>query len=330
MQNLKVAVVGGGSWATALVKMFCESLESVGWWMRNPQAVQHLKTHGHNPNYLSAVLFDVNRLRLSTSLNRVVREADCIVFAIPASFLKTALEGLCISLKRKVIVSAIKGLMPGCNRIVGQYFMDEYGIPRDQIAGISGPCHAEEVALEKLSYLTVSCENPDLAEQIANAVQGEYIRTRTSDDIYGTEYAAVLKNVYALAAGIAHGLGYGDNFQAVLMSNALREMSRFLHAVHPIARDVKELAYLGDLLVTAYSTFSRNRMFGNMIGKGYTVRSAQLEMNMIAEGYYATPGIEKVREGQGLEMPIASAVYKILYKEKRPVKVIKKLTAKLD
>lgn len=330
MKDLSVAVVGGGSWGTALVKMLCENLERVGWWMRNAQAVQYIKANGHNPNYLSDVVFDTDRLLLSTSLNRVLREADCIIFAIPASFIEDALEGLQISLREKRIVSAVKGLIPERNCIVGQYFMDQQGVPRDQIAVISGPCHAEEVALGRLSYLTISCEDQSLAEQVARALEGQYIRTRISDDIYGTEYAAVLKNIYAIAAGIAHGLGYGDNFQAVLLSNAIREMSRFLAGVHPITRDINNLAYLGDLLVTAYSSFSRNRMFGNMIGKGYTVRAAQLEMNMIAEGYYAVPGIKQLRDTHALKMPIVSAVYKILYGDKRPKDVMKKLTTKLN
>ncbi len=330
VKHLKIAVAGGGSWATALVKMLCENLENLGWWMRNAQAVQHIEMKKHNPNYLSAVELPIDRLTLSTDLNRIAAESDCIIFAIPAAFLTPALEELGVPLKEKVVVSAIKGIVPEGNRIIGQYFIDEQGVPRDRLAVITGPCHAEEVALEKLSYLTVACENQRIAKKIARALRSDYIQTKISTDIYGAEYAAVLKNVYAIAAGIAHSLGYGDNFQAVLLSNAIREMSRFLAAVHPIERDIKDLAYLGDLLVTAYSSFSRNRMFGNMIGKGYTVRAAQLEMNMIAEGYYAASGIQQVKEAHGLKMPIASAVYSILYGGKSPEDTIEMLSTTLD
>lgn len=330
MKHLKVAVVGGGSWATALVKALCENLENLGWWMRNAYAVQHIEMKKRNPNYLSAVSLPTDRLTLSTDLNRIVGEADCIIFAVPAAFLATALEDLRVSLKEKVVVSAIKGMVPESNCIIGQYFVDEQGVSRDQIAVISGPCHAEEVALGRLSYLTIACENQMIGEKIARVLGSDYIKTKISADMYGTEYAAVLKNVYAIAAGIAHSLGYGDNFQAVLLSNAIREMSKFLAAVHPIRRDIKGLAYLGDLLVTAYSSFSRNRMFGSMIGKGYTVRAAQLEMNMIAEGYYAASGIEQVKDAHGLKMPIASAVYHILYGDKSPERAIKALSTKLN
>lgn len=242
------------------------------------------------------------------------------------------MEKLTVSLEGKVIFSAIKGIVPETGRIVGEHFHEKYQIPYDNIGVITGPCHAEEVALERLSYLTIACADAQKAKIIAKSVSSHYIKTKITDDIIGTEYAAVLKNIYAIAAGIAHGLGYGDNFQSVLMSNAIREMRRFIKRIHRMKRNINNSAYLGDLLVTGYSIFSRNRMFGNMIGKGYTVKSAMMEMNMIAEGYYATKSahlinVEHKRKGK---TPILNAVYEILYEGKDAKKVFQKLTDKLD
>ena len=328
-----IAVFGGGSWATAIVKMLCENLEEVGWYMRNEAAIEHLLKEQHNPNYLSSVEFDISQLKLSTNINELVAYADYLIFVIPSAFLETELEKLTVSLKDKVIFSAIKGIVPESSLIVGDHFYTHYQIPFKDIGVITGPCHAEEVALERLSYLTIACADASKAKIVANALSCEYIKCTTSDDIIGTEYAAMLKNIYALAAGIAHGLGYGDNFQSVLMSNAIREMKRYVKKVHKMKRDINGSAYLGDLLVTGYSTFSRNRMFGNMIGKGYTVKSAQMEMNMVAEGYYATKSAYQLNQDKGkkkAKTPIINAVYDILYQRKSPKKVFKKLTEKLN
>ena len=329
----KFAVFGGGSWATAIVKMLCENLEHVGWYMRNVDAIKHIKKEQHNPNYLSAVEFDTNKLKLSNDINEMVAYADYLIFVIPSAFIHQELEKLKTSLDGKVIISAIKGIVPESSLIVGEHFNNYFNVAFDDIGVISGPCHAEEVALERLSYLTIACADDTKASIIADHLSCDYIKCNISDDVMGTEYAAMLKNIYAIAAGIAHGLGYGDNFQSVLMSNAIREMKRYVKKVHKMKRDINDSAYLGDLLVTGYSVFSRNRMFGNMIGKGYTVKSAQLEMSMVAEGYYATKSayiLNNKRTENKAKTPIINAVYGILYENKEPKKVFKKLTDKLS
>ncbi len=328
--NPKFAVIGGGSWATAIVKMLCENQEKIAWYMRNENAIEHLQTQYHNPNYLSSVEFDIDQLALTSDINEAVRFADYIVFAIPSAFLSDELTLLTESLDDKIIFSAIKGIVPETSLIVGEHFHTHYHIPYENIGVITGPCHAEEVALERLSYLTIACRDKVKAKMVAKNLSSHYINAKISDDIIGTEYAAVLKNIYSIAAGIAHGLGYGDNFQAVLMSNAIREMKKFIRKVHRMKRNINNSAYLGDLLVTGYSVFSRNRMFGNMIGKGYTVKSAQMEMSMIAEGYYATKSAFKLNQEYGAKTPIIDAVYAILYENKDPKKVFKKLTEKLN
>ncbi|MDB2630227.1 glycerol-3-phosphate dehydrogenase [Ulvibacter sp.] len=329
----KFAVFGGGSWATAIVKMLCENLEHVGWYMRNVDAIKHIKKEQHNPNYLSAVEFDTNKLKLSNDINEMVGYADYLIFVIPSAFIHQELEKLKASLGGKVIISAIKGIVPESSLIVGEHFNTFLNVAFDDIGVISGPCHAEEVALERLSYLTIACADDTKASVIADHLSCDYIKCNISDDVMGTEYAAMLKNIYAIAAGIAHGLGYGDNFQSVLMSNAIREMKRYVKKVHKMKRDINDSAYLGDLLVTGYSVFSRNRMFGNMIGKGYTVKSAQLEMSMVAEGYYATKSayiLNNKKTENKAKTPIINAVYGILYENKEPKKVFKKLTDKLS
>ncbi|MGB0451730.1 MAG: NAD(P)H-dependent glycerol-3-phosphate dehydrogenase [Flavobacteriaceae bacterium] len=326
-------VVGGGSWATALVKMLCETQTQVGWYMRNTKAIEHLRQQEHNPNYLSSVSFDLDQLFLTDDIDQVVRQAKVIILAVPSAFLNDELKKLTLSLGDKLIFSAIKGIVPESSLIVGAHLNEEYGIPMDSIGVITGPCHAEEVALERLSYLTIACAHKPNAAMVAKALSSNYIKCSVSDDIMGTEYAAVLKNIYALAAGIAHGLGYGDNFQSVLMSNAIREMKRYVKKVHRMKRNINGSAYLGDLLVTGYSVFSRNRMFGTMIGKGYTVKSAMMEMKMVAEGYYATKSAYTLNQDKGnkkAKTPIINAVYQILYQGKSPKKVFAELTDKLN
>lgn len=329
----KFAVLGGGSWATAIVKMLCENLNTVGWYMRSEQSLDFIKKHRHNPNYLSSVEFNLNQLKLSNNINETVSNADYLIFVIPSAFLHLELEKLTVSVEDKVVFSAIKGIVPETSLIVGDHFNTHYKVPFNNIGVISGPCHAEEVALERLSYLTIASADSEKANLVANILSSDYIKCTTSDDVLGIEYAAVLKNIYAVAAGIAHGLGYGDNFQSVLMSNAIREMKKYVKRVHKMKRDINDSAYLGDLLVTGYSIFSRNRTFGTMIGKGYTVKSAQLEMSMIAEGFYATKSAYLLNQQKGkkkAKTPIINAVYNILYEYKDPKKTFKKLTDKLD
>ena len=318
---MNIAVVGGGSWATALIKMLNDNPtpKNINWWMRCQASIDHIKKYHHNPNYLSSVEIKIADDAISSHLPSLIKNADTILLNVPAAFLKDALKDITIDdLKGKKIVSAIKGIVPDENQIIAEFMHQTYQIPLKDMVVIGGPCHAEEVGLEKLSYLTIASLDTEFATFFANNINTRYVKTTVSDDIYGTEYAAVLKNIYAIASGICHGVGFGDNFQAVLISNAIRETERFLNAIHPIDRDIKESAYLGDLLVTAYSQFSRNRTFGNMIGKGYTVNSAQLEMNMIAEGYYAVNSVHQINKNKQVHLPIAEAVYSILYEKKSP------------
>lgn len=327
-----VGVIGSGSWATAIIKMLGDNRidKSVYWWVRNRQTAEYIRDHKHNPNYLSAVTVKIPKRNIHVDVRTVIANADIIILNTPATFLKDALRGVSPQmLQGKVIVSAIKGIVPDENQIVGDFLQQQYHIPIDKIAVIGGPCHAEEVSLEKLSYLTIASQDTQVAAMVASLIETRYIKTNVSDDIYGTEYAAILKNIYAVAGGICHGLGFGDNFQAVLISNAIREMADFVNTVKPIQRDIKESAYLGDLLVTAYSQFSRNRTFGNMIGKGYQVRSAQLEMNMIAEGYYASRCIQQICNDYNIGLPICNAVYRILYENHIPAEEIKALAEQL-
>jgi glycerol-3-phosphate dehydrogenase (NAD(P)+) len=329
----KIAMIGGGSWATAIVKMLADNAteKDIFWWMRNEEAIAHIKSFKHNPNYLSSVEIKVPEQNISSNISHIISQADFVVLNVPAAFLKETLKDVSAEdLKGKKIISAIKGIVPDENQIIGEFIHQKYDVPLTDILVISGPCHAEEVALEKLSYLTIASMDVNLATDFAGYLSTRYIKTNVSDDIFGTEYAAVLKNIYAVASGICHGVGYGDNFQAVLISNAIREIKDFVDVVHPIDRDIKESAYLGDLLVTAYSQFSRNRTFGNMVGKGYTVKSAQLEMNMVAEGYYAAKCMHIINQKYQVDMPISKAVYNILYEKRSPVKEMRLLTEKLN
>ena len=329
-KQTKIAVLGGGSWATAIVKMLSENLENIGWYMRSVYAIEHIKRNKHNPSYLSSAELHPEQLDLSDDMNYIVDNYDVLIFAIPSAFINTELKKLTSSLEGKTIFSAIKGIVPETGLIIGEHFHQKFNIPFENIGVLTGPCHAEEVAMERLSYLTLACQDAEKAKYLSKYIAGRYIKTKISDDIIGTEYAAMLKNIYAIAAGISHGLGYGDNFQAVLMSNGIREMKRFIKKVHKMKRNINNSAYLGDLLVTGYSVFSRNRMFGNMIGKGYTVKSAQMEMSMVAEGYYAAKSAYEINQKNGAKTPIIDAVYYVLYDKKEAKDEFLKLTNRLD
>ncbi len=327
----KIAVIGGGSWATALVKMLCNNLSSVNWWMRSETAVAHILKYKHNPSYLQSVEFDLNKINVSTDLVEIIRPADIVIIATPSAFLVSIFENFPTEImQNKVVFSAVKGIIPEYNAIPARFIHKTFGTPYDNIGIICGPCHAEEVALERLSYLTIAAQDDEIAEEVAELLACRYIKTTISDDLFGTELSAVLKNVYALASGICSGLGYGDNFQSVLIANAIQEIENFIDEVSPIHRDVKSSAYLGDLLVTAYSKFSRNRTFGTMIGKGYSVKTAQLEMDMIAEGYYATKCVMEINKKFQVEMPIVEAVYNILYERISPAVEMRLLSDKLS
>ena len=330
MQTKTVGVIGSGSWATALVKVLLNRGEPVNWWVREQGIADHLGKFGHNPQYLGSVAFDPAQIRVSTDLNRVLKTSDILLFCLPAAFIHQSLKAAPVGLIRgKPLISAIKGMVPEYHMVIADYLVEQFGIDLKDFAVVSGPSHAEEVAREKLTYLTVASRNAKLVETVSELIDCRYIKTIPSDDIYGTEYAPVLKNILAIASGICSGLGYGDNFQAVLISNAIREIKRFLDVVHPGEREINNSVYLGDLLVTAYSQFSRNRTFGTMIGKGYSVKFAQFEMNMVAEGYYAAKSIYELNKRYRVEMPILDAVYNILYEDKSPVTEIGKLSEKL-
>ncbi len=326
----RIAVIGGGSWGTALVKLLSGNAERTGWWVRGAENIAHIRRYGHNPNYISAAQFDPARLEVSDDLHAVVAAADTLVVAVPSAFLKGTLDQLApAELRGKKLFSAVKGIVPETNQIVGEYLFEHWGVAEHDFGVICGPCHAEEVAMERLSYLTIASQDGEQARAMGEALNGRFMKTTLSDDIYGTEYAAILKNVIAVNAGISVGLGYGDNFRAVLVSRAIQEIARFVEAVHPIARDINEPAYLGDLLVTAYSTFSRNREFGAMIGKGYSVKAAQLEMNMVAEGYYAVKCVHEINRKLGVDMPITEATYRMLYEKMAPMIEMRLLSDKL-
>lgn len=326
-----IAIIGGGSWATALVKILCNNTEKINWWVRHEETADYIRKHHHNPNYISSVEFEKEKINVSSDLKEVISKSEVLILAVPSAFLKESLSPIISDdLKGKIIFSAIKGIVPEHNLIIAEFLNRIYQVPIENIGIIAGPSHAEEVAMEKLSYLTIASQNSENAKFLAEKLSCRYIKTTVCDDIYGTEYSAVLKNVIAIAAGICHGLGYGDNFLSALISNGIQEIKRFVDAVHPITRDIKDSAYLGDLLVTAYSQFSRNRTFGTMIGKGYLVKSAQMEMNMIAEGYYGVKCVYEINKQYKANMPITEAVYHILYEKISPEVEMRLLSDKLS
>ncbi|MDD6379717.1 MAG: glycerol-3-phosphate dehydrogenase [Prevotella sp.] len=322
----KIAIIGGGSWATAIAKIIVSHTHHIGWYIRRDDRIDDFRRLGHNPAYLTSVRFDVDEINFSADINRIVQSYDTLVFVTPSPYLKNHLKKLRTRIKDKFIVTAIKGIVPDENLCCSEYFHQVYDVPFENLACIGGPSHAEEVAMERLSYLTVGCSDLDKAKAFTEVLANRFIKTKTSSDVLGIEYASVLKNVYAIAAGICYGLNYGDNFQAVLMSNAVQEMDRFLKTIHPIDRNIIDSVYLGDLLVTGYSNFSRNRTFGTMIGKGYSVKSAQIEMEMIAEGYFGTKCMKEINRHLHVNMPILDAVYNILYERISPQIEIKLLT----
>ena len=325
-----IGVLGSGSWATALVKILTDSKLHVNWYVRDQKQAKKTKSSSRNPNYLSEVKFRPRRITVSNDINEVVSKSEWLVTAIPSVYLESELKKINQPLKDKIIVSGVKGFIPETQLIVGEHLHQHYQLPWEQFVVIGGPSHAEEIALERLSYLTLASKDKVKATKLHQLLGTSYLQMKISNDVVGIEYAATLKNVYALASGIAHGLGYGDNFQSVLISNSTREMNFFIKKISKNKRNINHSAYLGDLLVTAYSLFSRNRRFGNMIGRGYTVKGAQIEMSMIAEGYYASESAFKVSKKIESNTPIIDAVYQILYLKKSPKKTFKKLSKKLD
>lgn len=321
--------MGGGSWATALAKLLLNNCETIHWYMRRDDRIEDFIRLGHNPAYLSDVTFDVNRIYFSSDINKVCTECDTLLLATPSPYFKDHMAKLSVDISDKAIVSAVKGIVPDENELISDYMVRRFGVSRERMLVISGPCHAEEVALSRTSYLTIGCSNVELAAQFAQCIDGKTTHTITSSDVDGIEYAAVLKNVYAIAAGIVHGLKMGDNFVAMLVSNAIREMERFIEAVNPRPRQICDSVYLGDLLVTAYSRFSRNHNFGAMIGRGYSVQAAKMEMEQVAEGYYGTKCIHDINKKYEVLMPIVDAVYDIIYRKLNPAKAMRKMGEKL-
>ncbi len=327
----KVAVMGGGSWATALAKLLLKTNETILWYMRRDDRIEEFQRLGHNPAYLTDVPFDVRRIEFSSDINYVASKADTLLLVMPSPYFKSHLEKLSVDISKKHIVSAVKGIVPDENMLVTDYMRHRFGIPDDYLLAVSGPCHAEEVALERPSYLTVACRDIEAAKQFGQTLSGgKNCHAIPTTDLNGVEYAGVMKNIYAIAAGIVHGMKRGDNFLAMLVSNAIREMEHFLDAVNPRPRQICDSVYLGDLLVTSYSRFSRNHNFGSMIGKGYSVKAAKMEMEQTAEGYYGAKCIHEINLGYKVSMPIAEAVYDILYRHVRPEYAISKIADQLS
>lgn len=327
----KIAVMGGGSWATALTKLLLanDRNEKIMWYMRRDDRIAEFLKTGHNPAYLSDVRFDTSRIDFSSDINKVCNEADTLLLAMPSPYMKEHLKKITVDISDKYIVTAIKGIVPDENVVITEYLRDFYKVKHENILVVSGACHAEEVALERMSYLTVGSSNEELSRIFGEHLNGPKMKTVISKDVIGIEYGAVLKNVYAIASGILHGMKSGDNFQAMMVSNAIKETERFLQKVNPCERNICDSVYLGDLLVTCYSKFSRNHNFGSMVGKGYSVKSAMMEMEMVVEGYYGTKCIYEINKKYGVYMPILDGVYSILYNRESPAVAIERIATQL-
>ena len=322
----KICVIGGGTWGTAIAKMVLMNQKHINWFMRSDDQIEGFYKLGHNPTYLSNVKFNLAQITFYSNIERAIKESDTVIIAVPSPYVKQYFRRIWNStFKGKFMVSALKGIIPNDNMVMSEYLADNFKIPLEDIGVLSGPCHAEEVALERLSFLTVASKDLDKASLLAEAISSRILKTKVSNDVVGIELSAVLKNIYAIAAGIYQGLLYGDNFQAVLMSNCSNEMAHFLDSVVPMERNITEQHYLGDMLVTSYSQFSRNRTLGTMIGKGYSVKTAQLEMEMIAEGYYGAKCIYELNDRFKVDIPIVDTVYKILHEKMNPKVAVKRL-----
>ena len=327
---MNVAIIGSGSWATALAKIVMHNATDINWYIRKQETIDEFVEIRRNPNHLEWAYFDVSRIHFSADINAVIEQSDLLVLAVPSPYLKQSLNDIKVDMSNKMVISAVKGMIPDENLLVTEYMHQYFQVPKENLGVIAGPCHAEEIALERLSYLTVGCKDMQKAIEWSKLFDTPYVRTTPSNDVEGLEYASVMKNIYAIAAGICKSLHYGDNFHAVLLTNAMHEMIRFTKAKADIQRDITDSGYLGDVLVTAYSNFSRNRQFGQMIGMGYSVKAAQTEMEMVAEGYYGTKAIWLANQDVQVDLPIVEAVYQILYNRKSPKNTIKELTKKFQ
>ena len=327
---MNVAVLGSGSWATALAKIVMHNVAEINWYIRKQETIDEFREIRRNPNHLEWAYFDISRINFSNDINQVLSEAELVILAVPSPYVKDVLAEITVDMSQKKVISAVKGMIHGDNILVTDYIHQHFHVPEANLGMITGPCHAEEIALERLSYLTIGCKDTANATEWQKLFDTPYVRTTPSNDMKGLEYASVMKNIYAIAAGMCTSLRYGDNFQAVLLTNAMHEIVRFTKAVSDIPRDITDSGYLGDVLVTAYSNFSRNRQFGQMIGMGYSVKAAQTEMEMVAEGYYGTKAIHIANKTLGVDIPIVEAMYQILYKRKSPKTTITELTQKFQ
>ena len=326
----RIGILGSGSWATALAKIILTNKSSVNWYFRFKETVREFVESNHNPSYLTSVVFDTDQIDFYTDVPEIIAASDTILLVTPSPYIKNIFSKIRpYSLEGKFMLNAVKGIVPEDNILITDYVVREFGVPESMTGVVSGPCHAEEVALDRLSYLTVGCPDAQKGEALRRLFVNPYVMCTFGTDVAGIEYASVLKNVYAICAGICQGMRFGDNFQAVLIANAADEMRRFLNSVNAQQRCVMDSVYLGDLLVTAYSRYSRNRTLGTLVGKGYSVKQAQLEMEMVAEGYYGAHCIHEVNKEYRVPMPIAETVYQILYKRANVKASIAALSQKL-
>ena len=329
MKNKSFGVIGAGSWGTALVKMFSENLDKINWYIRNIEIIEGINKSRRNLKYLRHVQLKNKKLNISNDLKKIIEASEILIIAIPSPYIDSTFQNHKELLKNKIIISASKGVIPKSQLVISQHLHINYDIKKTNLGIISGPCHAEEVALEKLSYLTIGVKRKLLGNYISDKLKSKYIKTSVSTDLIGIEYSATLKNIYSILVGISHGLGYGDNFLSVLISHCAKELKLFIRRIHRTKRDINHSAYIGDLLVTTYSTFSRNRTFGNMIGKGYSVESAMSEMSMVVEGYYATKNAYEITKNKKDNFLFIESVYKILYNRNSPKKILKEISEKL-
>ncbi len=327
IEHFKIAVLGGGSWGTAIVKILTENGHQINWYVKNPQSVAHIREYKRNPKYLKSVIFNTDKINVNDDLSQIVSQSDVLILAIPSFFLKENLDKIKPILNNKIILSAVKGMIE--EETITSFLHKKFNIPLDNLGIIGGPCHAEEVAKNHITYVTVASYNEDVSKSISPLFNNKYVLNRIASDTLAIEYANVLKNIYAISTGIAKGLGYGDNFQSVLITNCYKEMRRFLKKIIQVSESTNKSVYLGDLLVTTYSAFSRNKLFGMMIARGYSINSIHLELNMVAEGYYSINSIIKILEKKEIKAPIISAVYEILYKNKKPSIVFQELAKEL-
>lgn len=326
----KIAVIGSGSWATALVKIFAESGNMVSWLVRTKKQADYIVTNRRNPRYLSQADLDLTFIHPTTQAKNALNSADWVIFAVPAAFVQTTVQSLNPQwFNHTQVIVSIKGFVPGTGKIPGTLIREHLELQNNCMV-LSGPCHAEEIALRKYTYVTIAGNQADKVNQLQNCLQLPYIKTISNTDPAGVEYVSILKNIIAIANGIADSLQYGDNFRAVLTSNAMREVQNIVNAIAPVQRDYFDSVYFGDLLTTAYSDFSRNRTLGKLVGRGIQVRKALQMMEMVAEGYYASKELHPIIQPLRLHLPVINSVYRMLHLHANPYHEIKLLLQQLQ